>query len=550
MSCADCLRASLPTAARRYASWLEDAAAGRAEPILIEHGPLRLPPAVLNATLASGEPAELAQLGPLLCKLCRGVPVRIGAAGASVTFAHGIRQNRTAAWPAVLGRGLDAAWGGRGLVSVRNGAAPATGAGFAALCFDTLFPEPLDLLVVEYSLTTAHASKLRPLLDEARRRGVRALGLDLHQLVASRPWDWCGLRALVTGQAQRYRGVSAKTGKACTINNTISVPSAYSRAALLGAYRAYALPVVSQYAVAQWGLGALPPAATAAAAREGAPPPTLAELARWVSPDGRHATRAAHVQLGRMLLHAVRTAHAALAASAPATRRQGGGFGAPLKGAAADMIAGGTYGAAEAGAAAPPPVPRDSTCSVGARLLDLVQPARSSGFRFAVENDKAGLLADRPGATLSLILNATAASLRAAAANGTARGAARTAAFLSFLKSYEHMGRAAVACAGGCACDGVVVEGHHQRHVSLHVTLPPLELRPAAPSGGGGGGLGGDEPCVLRVAVLANSSSGEHKVKLTALTLAPARLRRVVTKRTASHFGDLGALLDEHQRSV
>lgn len=37
---------------------------------------------------------------------------------------------------------------------------------------------------------------------------------------------------------------------------------------------------------------------------------------------------------------------------------------------------------------------------------------------------------------------------------------------LGYLKSYEHMGRAAVSCEGGCACAPWTLDGHHEQRNS------------------------------------------------------------------------------------
>lgn len=523
-----CLRKSLPSALTRYDSWMARTAAGVAEPVLLEAGPVRLPATVLEESLVSrGQTAELAQLQPMLMKLCRGRSVRIGVAGASITYGHGIRQNRTAAWPAIFGRGLQEVWGGgdrRRLVSVRNAAVPATGANFAALCFDQLFPEPIDLLVIEYSLTTGQARKLRSLLQETRRRGVRVLALDLQQMIGHRAWESCRLRNTASGKAQTQKGTT-KTGKRCTVQNSVAGPSPF-RPQFLAEYRAAGIPVVSQVPVAEWARCGL-------AAHSDAPP-SLLEIARWISPDGRHATRAAHVQMARMLLHAVAAAHGSLAAS-------------PQTGAGDDR--GGHCGD---GQPPSPPVVRDSFCSVGDALLAHVQPLQTRGWNMTVENDKAGLVATQPGSELALELPLTAdvgGNDRSPVAGGAVVNALRRAAtrpaagpvvaYLSFLKSYEHMGFAEVSCAGGCECAVLVVNGHHRRRASLHETMPPLEVRPRPAAGNAVSAP--PAACVLRLRVLANTSSGEHKVKLTALTLVAARFRAVISKRTAGHLMSHGA---------
>lgn len=60
----------------------------RAQAWIASHG--RVPSEILEATLVGQAPAALAELSPVLDALCtRRQPVRIGAAGSSVTYGHG-----------------------------------------------------------------------------------------------------------------------------------------------------------------------------------------------------------------------------------------------------------------------------------------------------------------------------------------------------------------------------------------------------------------------------------------------------------------------------
>ena len=75
---------------------------------------------------------------------------------------------------------------------------------------------------------------------------------------------------------------------------------------------------------------------------------------------------------------------------------------------------------------------------------------------------------------------------------------------VSFLTSYEHMGAAALTCVVGCACDGAALQGHVAERVSVEhsVALNVTQAR----------------ECVLRLDVLPDTLSGEHKVKLITVT--------------------------------
>jgi hypothetical protein len=72
---------------------------------------------------------------------------------------------------------------------------------------------------------------------------------------------------------------------------------------------------------------------------------------------------------------------------------------------------------------------------------------------------------------------------------------------LTHLISYEHTGAAAVACVAGCACDGGVLQGHSvAQRVSIEATVE-LSVTQA-------------QQCTIRLTVLPDTLSGEHKVKL------------------------------------
>ncbi|GAB4814840.1 hypothetical protein N2152v2_001886 [Parachlorella kessleri] len=74
---------------------------------------------------------------------------------------------------------------------------------------------------------------------------------------------------------------------------------------------------------------------------------------------------------------------------------------------------------------------------------------------------------------------------------------------LGYLKSYEHMGTATVACVSGCSCDPVTIDGHWERQASL----PDIASLQATPSA----------RCRISVTVGQETASGEHKVKVVSL---------------------------------
>jgi hypothetical protein len=64
----------------------------------------------------------------------------------------------------------------------------------------------------------------------------------------------------------------------------------------------------------------------------------------------------------------------------------------------------------------------------------------------------------------------------------------------------EHMGRASIECVRGCTCEKSVLEGHHIKRISV-----PVEHQFVVTAA---------HHCEMKVTVLPDSSSGEHKVKL------------------------------------
>ena len=116
---------------------------------------------------------------------------------------------------------------------------------------------------------------------------------------------------------------------------------------------------------------------------------------------------------------------------------------------------------------------------------------------------KPGWLAYEPGAALEFVV-ATLFPSTPPEANATLA--------VTILTSYEHMGAAALACVAGCACDGAVLQGHL---ASEHVSVERAFMVNVTQA----------HECVLRLTVLPDSASGEHKVKLTAVAAnAPAPL--------------------------
>jgi hypothetical protein len=72
---------------------------------------------------------------------------------------------------------------------------------------------------------------------------------------------------------------------------------------------------------------------------------------------------------------------------------------------------------------------------------------------------------------------------------------------LTYLLSYEHMGKAAVTCVSGCNCSAGTFDGHDAVN---HHSIPVSYSFSATPG----------QACVVQVEVLSGTASGEHKVKV------------------------------------
>lgn len=108
---------------------------------------------------------------------------------------------------------------------------------------------------------------------------------------------------------------------------------------------------------------------------------------------------------------------------------------------------------------------------------------------------KRGWIARTPGAALEFVVT-TRFKDAPLALNATL--------VVSFLTSYEHMGAASLKCVAGCVCDGAELQGHVTKHVSVEHTVA-LNVTQA-------------QECVLRLVVLPETLSEEHKVKLITVT--------------------------------
>ena len=181
-----------------------------------------------------------------------------------------------------------------------------------------------------------------------------------------------------------------------------------------------------------------------------------------------------------------------------------------------------------------------SVCAHADELTGFVDAA--SGWAYALERSRRGR--DRPG----YVAHSAGASIDVCLRQLQPLGES-TSVLVGFLKSYEGMGIAEARCVGDCACHRARWDAHHIHHSSqTFLTQPMKVMRTAHPTHGsstsflGRGRFGRDKwatpnetslrgvsgavgcPCVLRVTVLNQSTSGGHKFKLSALLMGDANL--------------------------
>ena len=189
-----------------------------------------------------------------------------------------------------------------------------------------------------------------------------------------------------------------------------------------------------------------------------------------------------------------------------------------------------TTGAAQCGEALParpalpPPLNSDgleqasSVCARGAQLATHV--TARSGFELSDEGrgpHKLGYVATAPGATISLAFDLGGGG----GGRGGGRGERQAALWIGFLRSYEHMGRVAVSCSGGCGCDESVIDGHDIVDGVSVTDVRRVMLTRLRPRRGKRKGGGGEEArmCSVGLRVKKASTSGEHKFKLMSVLL-------------------------------
>lgn len=441
-------------------------------------------------------------LHSVLAKLCAGLPVYMAAIGASITFGHGVPPRaQHALWPAAVARRLRQVWPAAN-ITMRNAAVPATSAGFAALCLNSLLgARPVDLLLVEYSHTTEHEDAMRMLLNMVRWRGEAVLLVSYFHPVDVRQWMRCDL-----GAAEEPPWMRKAWAPPCNATALIVRPK---EPRFLDMFRQMRVPVVSSHVLHERS-----PSAPVAAARW---------LRSIVSRDGRHITTAGHAMIARLVVHGVL---ASLQGCARENHR--------LRAAIASMHTPSGSAAVEESTVDE----RDSFCARGVGLLQRVDDprAQSAAARWSAESapqeharpyprrsvrlpsgwtylddggGKPGLSTAIAGSTLPLALNTT--RLR------------RGVVHVGFLSSYEGMGNARLRCVRGCQCAPTTLSAQEVQLISLtrEVGIPVALEQPGA-------------RCMLDLTTAASAEGS--RFKLIALTLTTERQQRIYQLKTSRLF--------------
>jgi hypothetical protein len=177
---------------------------------------------------------------------------------------------------------------------------------------------------------------------------------------------------------------------------------------------------------------------------------------------------------------------------------------------------------------------RNLMCVYGEAFAENVDVGASRGFDLVNEGGNAkkpkwGFVAAEAGSELIVRMNTT----RTTPARD---GDQRMNVMLAYLKSYEHMGVARVACRSGCTCDPPEqeVDAHHAIRTSTVYLVRVLASQSAA--------------CEIAVTVLDRSSSpgGEHKFKVSGVMMNEYTGKDVTTKvHEEQWLGDLQATSSE-----
>ena len=451
----------------------------------------------LNRSLAFGARTPSAELlAGFVHRVRRGKRTWVAVLGASVTYGHGIEeqppQNYT--WPSQLERALRFVFGSSS-VSVHNAAMPATTAAFAAMCIDTIVPMHADLIAIEYSFTTYGSGQLQKLIEQATARGVAVLVVDFSHVINLKTWRGCRMGDLAFASTYSACNKGRCSNETCDVSNLLMTNSPMRHRVMLAET---GLPVISNQLFAKEEMKKL--------ALGGAQ-----DLRRFLARDGTHLSSMGHWMYARFVMHALWTS--------------GGTEAAPTRGRSEAARLEERIRASSASS---------SLCAFGPNLKSLVREDAArprSGWSYVVERrDKPGLMCTEAGEEMELQLAVPKVDDNAAILH------------LLYLKSYEHMGQAQFECRGGCTCAAFAIDAHNfDERDSLETPSPPITVRFDP---------GVSRPqlhrsCRLHGRTLANTSSGEHKFKVTAVVVTPLAL----VKTLESGINDVAKFVDYSTKS-
>jgi len=497
---------------QRYTSWVRR---------------LALPETILSDSIVLTEDeSQVRSLARFLRKLDgRGLRApRIAFLGGSLTFGHGVNRPEDT-WPEQFRRALLEIWHTPSLF-VHNGALPATSAGFAALCFETLMPLRPDLLVIEYSFNTVKEQSFELLLETARQSDAALLVVDYWPQHEINSLGRC-IKALQSPPLGSEERMPSCPG----LYDMSTSPFTPSSTRFFPLLLESGVPVVSYRAFGPW-LVKLPPTT----------------FVRYVAADRRHLSAEGYSLLAATAVHFLWRASLRLA-----------GRGGEIK--PFESCAGVTRQSQSAAVTwRRQTAARAATCTIGSQLQEYVLPANNNSaecsWQYAIERGKPGLITTTVGCRLQLMLpdlerrnpSDRRGGGRSAGDSGESSGDIGDAsadedspsppytpvhvhsvlAHLVYLQSYEHMGAARISCDAGCSCQPLVIDAHNtDRLDSFELVAPPLQLNVSAASN-----------CVLGAEVLSRTNSGEHKFKITALIVTQA------SGNAPSAVGEVGLFVD------
>lgn len=159
------------------------------------------------------------------------------------------------------------------------------------------------------------------------------------------------------------------------------------------------------------------------------------------------------------------------------------------------------------------------TCLMAHMMRDLVVEKegpwewRNEGTE---QKPKWGYISTQPGSWLVLKIN-TLASDRLKPGDPLSL-------WVAYLQSYEHMGKFEAACKAGCSCDPVIVNSHSASERWSQMVQAKMNITAA-------------ESCHLKFTVLADTDSGEHKVKLMGVIFSHEQIAVLSEKGLSISFG-------------